>query len=213
MANSIKLNETKKHFFIYKTTNLLNGRYYIGMHSTNNIDDGYLGSGTRLRRSIRKYGKHNFKCEILEYCSDFDSLKEREREIVTEESIKDILCMNLKPGGLGGGGFFSITQAQNFHRAGAIAKNKKMWSDPEYRKSQSDQAKKLFKEGKLIHCDWTGKKHKDESKIKIGLANSIKQRGINNSQFGKCWITNGIENMMILKDNIIPEGWKLGRVL
>ena len=44
----------KKYHFIYKTTNLLSGKYYIGMHSTDNLDDGYLGSGYRLRLAIKK---------------------------------------------------------------------------------------------------------------------------------------------------------------
>jgi hypothetical protein len=53
MSNSIK---SKKFHFIYKTTNLLNNKFYIGMHSTSNLKDGYLGSGTHLRYAIRKYG-------------------------------------------------------------------------------------------------------------------------------------------------------------
>ena len=58
----------KKYHFIYKTTNVLSGRYYIGMHSTSNLDDGYLGSGNRLKLAVRKHGKENFIREILEYC-------------------------------------------------------------------------------------------------------------------------------------------------
>jgi len=46
-----------KYHFLYKTTNLINNKYYYGMHSTYKLDDGYLGSGNRLRYSIRKYGK------------------------------------------------------------------------------------------------------------------------------------------------------------
>ena len=59
-----------KYHFLYKTTNLINNKYYYGMHSTYKLDDGYLGSGKRLRYSIRKYGKENFilkkKCLYLE---------------------------------------------------------------------------------------------------------------------------------------------------
>ena len=43
--------------YIYKTTCNITNKYYIGMHSTSNLEDGYLGSGKRLRYSIRKYGK------------------------------------------------------------------------------------------------------------------------------------------------------------
>ena len=50
------INEKKKFHFIYKTTNLINSKYYIGMHSTSNLKDGYLGSGKYLRSSIKKYG-------------------------------------------------------------------------------------------------------------------------------------------------------------
>lgn len=89
----------RKYHFIYKTTNLINNKYYIGMHSTDNLNDGYLGSGSRLWRSIKHYGKENFKVEILEHLSDRKTLKQREAELVHEELLKDSLCMNLALGG------------------------------------------------------------------------------------------------------------------
>ena len=75
--------------YIYKTTNRLNGKYYVGMHSTNNINDGYIGSGDRLRRSIRKYGKENFKFEIIEFLPNRTTLRDRERELITEDLLND----------------------------------------------------------------------------------------------------------------------------
>jgi len=69
------------------------------MHSTNNLDDGYIGSGTVLAKSIRKYGKENFVKEILEYFTDRDSLRKREGEIVNEDFVNDKMCMNVRLGG------------------------------------------------------------------------------------------------------------------
>ena len=61
---------------IYKTTNLVNGKQYIGRDSRNNPN--YLGSGHLLKLAIRKYGKENFKKEVIEECSSFEQMVERE---------------------------------------------------------------------------------------------------------------------------------------
>lgn len=71
------------HYFIYKTTNNINNKIYIGIHKTKNLNDGYLGSGKLLLRAIKKYGKDNFSREILAY---FDSEQEM---ALYEESIVD----------------------------------------------------------------------------------------------------------------------------
>jgi len=155
------------------------------MHSTSNMDDGYIGSGKKLCFSIKKYGKENFKCEILEILPDRESLKKREIELVNEDLLKDKTCLNLRLGGEGGGGFFSKEHRYNF-----LAK-RNVWS------------------GKI----WQGRKHKEETKKKIGEINSKKQKGKNNSQFGTRWITNGIENKKIKTQDSIPDGWRLGRNL
>ena len=56
-----------------------------------------------------------------------------------------------------------------------------------------------------------GKKHKEESKKKIGEKNSKHQKGEGNSQYGTCWITNGTDSIKVKKDSPIPEGWRKGR--
>ena len=65
--------------YIYKTTNLLNGKIYIGKRIYRKKDDNwYLGSGIYLNRAIKKYGRENFKKEILEWCKDTVHLCKRE---------------------------------------------------------------------------------------------------------------------------------------
>ena len=112
----------KKIYFIYKTTCVVTNKFYIGMHSTNNIADGYIGSGKRLWYSINKYGKENHICEILEYLNDFKSLKDREKEIVNHELLKDPLCMNLS---LGGGSWnpFTIAVKDKFNNVFTVYPN------------------------------------------------------------------------------------------
>lgn len=95
------MRKEKKYHFIYKTTNILSGRYYVGMHSTDELEDGYLGSGTYLRLAIKKHGKENFKREILEFCGSRMELKSREEEIVNLREIAKKECMNLRVGGSG----------------------------------------------------------------------------------------------------------------
>jgi group I intron endonuclease len=56
-----------KEYVIYKTTNKLNGKFYIGKDEHNNPK--YLGSGKLLHQAIKKYGRENFEKEIIEYCS------------------------------------------------------------------------------------------------------------------------------------------------
>lgn len=90
------------NYLIYKTTNLINEKYYIGCHQTDDLHDGYLGSGKHLKYAIKKYGTENFKFEILYSLSSKAEMFDLERTIVNEDLVKDPMTYNLKIGGSGG---------------------------------------------------------------------------------------------------------------
>lgn len=86
--------------YIYITTNLINGKYYIGKHK-GEIDDKYLGSGIILKQAIEKYGINNFEKEIIVICSTEEEANIWESKIIGE-NITDPKCYNIAPGGEGG---------------------------------------------------------------------------------------------------------------
>ena len=93
-------NLCKLHYhFVYQTKNLVNGKTYIGRHSTNNLDDGYLGSGTLLKRAIKKYGKENFQCIHMCYFDTYQEAVEEEKFLVTKEYCAKDDNYNIVEGG------------------------------------------------------------------------------------------------------------------
>ena len=88
-----------KYTFCYKTTNLVNNKIYIGIHQTDNLNDGYLGSGQRFQLAKKKYGVENFNREILKFFETLEECKKFESSIVTREFIKLKDNYNIAPGG------------------------------------------------------------------------------------------------------------------
>ena len=86
-------------YVIYKITNNINGRYYIGRHATKNIDDTYMGSGKAIINAINKYGKDSFSKEILAEAASTEELWELEKQIVNETIVSDPLSYNMTYGG------------------------------------------------------------------------------------------------------------------
>lgn len=97
------------YYLIYKTTNNINGNIYIGMHETNNVEDGYIGSGKRLLSAISKYGRENFTREILFCFQNREEMLLKEAELVNEDFLKRDDVYNLTSGGKGG--FFYINSS------------------------------------------------------------------------------------------------------
>jgi group I intron endonuclease len=214
----MKTESIKKYNFLYKTTNLLNGKFYIGMHITDNLMDGYLGSGKILRRSIRKYGKENFKCEILAFYVNQELLAEAEKSLVTLEILNDNMCMNLMTGGFGG----RVASDEHYKKVGFISGKihaEKLKTDKEYSKwhSQisSERLKKTHSNGKINYNTFEGKFHSEETKELISSKKQNTGRGEKNSQFGTCWITKDETNKKIKLfelESFLSNGWSKGRI-
>ena len=86
---------------IYKTINLINSKIYVGQDKYNNPN--YFGSGWNLTKAIKKYGKHNFKKEVLEVCESKEDLDNRERFWIKELHAQDRkIGYNIVDGGQGG---------------------------------------------------------------------------------------------------------------
>ena len=105
--------EYKLYYTVYKITNKLNEKFYIGKHQTNNLDDGYMGSGKLLKQAIKKYGIEFFSKEILHVFKTEEEMNAKEKElvIISEQSY------NLCEGGQGG---FSFINKNKLNTVGAI---------------------------------------------------------------------------------------------
>lgn len=88
-----------RYYTIYLTTNNINNNYYVGKHKTNNLNDGYMGSGTLLRHAIKKHGRENFTTEILMLCSSNKEMNAIEKLVVDSYMLMDSQCYNIALGG------------------------------------------------------------------------------------------------------------------
>lgn len=88
-----------KFFLVYKTTNTVTGMFYVGVHRTFDLEDGYLGSGKKLNNARAVYGDEVFRREILFYCESEDEMFAKEAEIVNKEFLRDPKTYNMALGG------------------------------------------------------------------------------------------------------------------
>lgn len=130
-----------EYYFVYLTTNLINGKQYIGSHITTNKEDGYIGSGRPyLFNAIKKYGKENFKKEILIECKTI-----KEARLLEEPYIKKYNTL--------------VPNGYNISPTGGIN---------EYGGRHSDESKKKISES--LKGKFKGRKFTEEWKQKLSDA-------------------------------------------
>lgn len=137
------------YYIIYKTTNKVNGKYYVGAHKTSNLEDGYMGSGKRLLRAIEKYGQENFVKEILYTFDNQEQMYAKEKEIVNEQFVSDKNTYNLKIGGFGGWDHVDLSNrvfTEKSRKKMSVAASKRQTGETNsfYGKKHSDESKKLI---------------------------------------------------------------------
>ncbi len=180
---------------IYKTSNLINGRIYVGKDKHNNPK--YLGSGNILNQAINKYGIENFQKEILEYCNTEEELNDREKYWIDKLNSLNIYGgYNLTKGGDGGDTFTnkpeelktitrnkiskmsSLSNQKNIelHRNNSIQN----WKNDTYRNKVINGLKRSWSDVERV------KKHKDRMKEicntpEMKATRSKNASGINNS--------------------------------
>lgn len=157
------MKDKEKYFhFIYKTTCLVNGMFYIGHHSTNNVHDRYLGSGKALKLAIKEYGKENFVREEIEFCK-FEELAEKEKQYIIDLNATNGYNILIT-----GGGGMNLGVPHTDEVKQLLSKLNKGENNNQFGMTGEKST-------------WWGRKHTEEEKKKIGDA----QRGELNHMYGK----------------------------
>ena len=224
--------------FIYLTTNLVNGKIYIGRHEFNKHNKTYLGSGYRFKLALEKYGKENFKRKILRLCFTEHELSVWEYVYIKKYHSQDKnIGYNIADGDVNTSDYnpaklpevrkkMSISAKKRL----ANPKNHNMYgkhhSEESKRKMSSSQKKRFLNS----NSPFKGKHHTEESKRKMSesrkrvvfteeyrkhLSEAQKRRFTNSihPMYGRIWINNGIIEKFILKEDVIPDGFVVGRLL
>lgn len=172
--------------FIYRTTNKINGKTYIGQRSITKGWKRYLGSGKALKRAFRKYGKNNFEREIICYACSQKLTNFLERYYIKKEWEKGKGEYNISDGGTGNNGIKHFTT--------------------EHRKKISEALK-----GKKKSKEWLDKIASSKIGIhfKRGPFSEEHKKKLSDARKGRHWFNNGITNIF---DYVCPEGYKPGRL-
>lgn len=211
------------YFTVYKTTNLINGKIYVGVHKTDNLEDEYLGSGLLLNRAIEKYGKENFSKDIIAICDTEEEMYKLEEDLVCQAFLTFFSTYNMKLGGEGGFDYVNKNKLSGFCDPEVAKKGRKLTD--EILRSKGISKRDLAIKGAKASVDRKVGIHNPNYKHKTGIIPGIKTRlkmryshlgkhtSDKNSQYGTIWITNSKENKKIKSNEEIPLGWRKGRIV
>lgn len=191
---------------MYQIKNKINGKIYIGVHKTSNINDCYMGSGKVITAAINKYGIENFEKIILEHFNSSEEMFNREKEIVTNEFLLRDDVYNLRRGGTGGFDYLNKTGQNNSakqHLKGGNAYATHLKNDKEFRDAESAR-KSEIKKKQYANGMISVFKNK---KLQQELSERAKQVNL-----GSMWINNNTHEQKIKKIDAIPDGWIKGRL-
>lgn len=201
--------------YVYQITNNINGKKYIGKHSSKTLDNNYYGSGSLIKKAIKKYGKENFSKEVIKILETSEEAYRYEENLILEKLVsKDPMYYNISMQGSGGRHGNSLSEEHKRKISLKITGRK-----------HTDEAKRKIGDSKRGKSNWhKGQKRSDESRKKLSIAKtgvklteehkkniSKVNMGDKNPNFGKMWITDKILNKKINKTDPIPDGWTKGR--
>lgn len=209
------------YHYVYITTNVSNGKKYIGKHSFKELENRYLGSGFGIKAAIKKHGRESFVKEIVSTHETEDAAYEAEAILIESvDAIRNPLFYNRTKGGRGGVAGRSLTEdhkrkiskstkgiVRSAETKARMSKAKKGRKHPLKGKKKSPEAYQRLLEGLQKRVDNGTRNHLEETKRKI----SDKLKGSGNAGFGLKWITNGISNSRIDPKDPIPDGWRWGK--
>jgi group I intron endonuclease len=209
------------YYTIYKVTNIVTGKIYIGSHKTKDINDSYMGSGKYLKYSQAKHGIENFEKEILHVFDTPELMYAKEAELVNEEFIAEENTYNLKVGGFGGfdylnrEGYDNPAHTHKHMNKMKLIRTKLYPNGTLYGKNHSAKTKAQMSVTKklLNNQHFLGMTHTDATKAKMSNSKRVTSKGERNSQYGTRWIhsTELKTSKKISKEDTIPEGWNVGR--
>lgn len=176
---------------VYKITNNVNGKIYVGVHTTENLCDEYYGSGDQIMSAINKYGIENFSKEILHICETRKQAFEIESKIVDEEFVKRKDTYNMALGG-GSSSMYGKSQTDNQKQRVSVALKGKKKTD-QHIQNWKRSFLETIKSKDYVHPN-NGLVRSEQTRKKIS-ENHHDVSGTNNPMYGKSHSKKTIEKL------------------